>query len=362
MRRLMPFIVRYGRVVALILIGWFCWAIAGTVALAAEQPRATSMANQPLDFSGGGRSELLAPDVGADGANRARLEFLNQRSSVGGVLQGSGDFAAPLARPSYRDSQNPRRRQDRVDFQEMWLQGGGGPTTADFERAAGVRSSGSGPWDGDPAGSRAASAAAAAARSPRPIDSSSVDLATGRLDFSSEYRIRRSLDPVLDFGLSGRSLSPSGIGSPSEFRVHSGLAEPELRGSGQSDMLNPIARNPFNDMTAAPRTVRELIDSSQSVRARASSSPALDRDTTRDELNPYTPQWREDFQFSVGDSRLGISAQPTEPVNRGLSPLRGQNPRMGPSSLAPALVLPVPESVAVPTRRQSEAQFPVRRF
>ena len=357
----MPFIVRNCWVVALILAGCLCWAIAGTVTFAAEPPSPTSMANQPLDFSGGGRSELLAPDVGADAANRVRLEFLNQRSSVGGVLQGSGDFAAPLTRPSYRDSQNPRRRQDRVDFQEMWLQGGG-PTTADFERAAGVRSSGSGPWDGDAAGSGAASAAATAARSARPIDSSSVDLASGRLDFSPEYRIRRSLDPVLDFGLSGRSLSPSGVGSPSDFGVHPGLSEPELRGSGQSDFLNPIARDPFNDMTAAPRTVRELIDSSRSVHARESSRLALDRDTTRDELNPYTPQWREDFQFSLGESRLGISSQPAEPVNRGSSPLRGQNPRIGPSSLAPALVLPVPESVALPTRRQSEAQFPVRRF
>ena len=364
MRRLMFKNHRYCWVAA--LVGWSAWAIAGSAAFAAEPSDAARAGSQPLDFSGGSRSEWLLPDAGSDTANRARLEFLNQRSSVGGVLQGSGGFAAPVARPSSRNPRNTGSGTGRIDFEEIWFQdsqrGGSGPSAADFERAAGLRSYGSASWGGGAADSRAPSEQAASVPSARSIDSSSVDLSSGRLDFSPEYTIRRSLDPVLDFGVPGRSLSTSGTDPAPGFGIRSGPTEAEQRGGLRPDLLNPLGPNQFGDLTSTPRTVRELIDNPQPVRTRERADLALDRDSTRDELNPYTPRWREDFQFSLGDSRLGINPQTSGTANRGLSPLRGQDPRTGPSSLAPALVIPVPESVAVPTRRQSEAQFPARRF
>jgi hypothetical protein len=364
MRRLMFRNHRYCWVAA--LVGWSTWAIAGAAAFAAEPSGATSAEGQPLDFSGGSRSEWLLPDAGSDAANRARLEFLNQRSSVGGVLQGSGGFAAPVARPSNRNPRNTGSGTSRVDFEEIWFQdgqrGGGGPSAADFERAAGLRTYGSASWGGGAVDSMAPSERAASAPSARPIDSSSVDMSSGRLNFSPDYTIRRSLDPVLDFGVPGRNLNTSGIDRAPGFDFRSGPTEPEQRGGLRPDLLNPLGPNQFGDLTSTPRTVRELIDNPRPVRTRESADMVLDRDSTRDELNPYTPRWREDFQFSLGDSRLGINPQTSGTANRGLSPLRGQDPRTGPSSLAPALVMPVPESVAVPTRRQSEAQFPGRRF
>jgi len=298
--------------------------------------------------------------------NREGLEFLNRRSSVGGVLDRSVGNVVPAPRSKNREAGNAGRSQGRIDFEEIWFQGGrsggGGLSSADFERAAGLRSAGSVTGSNDSSDPRTTSAPTATPRALRPIDNSSGDLGSGRLGFSPDYGSRRSLDPVLDMGLPSRALSLGGFDAPAMVGVRPGARESEQRDNVRPGLFDPLARDPLNDVAFAPRTVRELIDNPQSVGVAGRSGLDLDRDTTRDELNPYTPQWREDFQFSPGDSRLGIGPQFGDAASRGLSPLRGQNPRIGPSSLSPALVLPVPNSVAVPTRRSGEAQFPARRF
>jgi hypothetical protein len=151
---------------------------------------------------------------------------------------------------------------------------------------------------------------------------------------------------------------------PSLGGLRSDPAEIDSRSSIRSDLLNPLARSSdMLDLTAAPRSVRELIDSPPLTSDRDRASWVLDRDTTRDELNPFTPRPREDYQLSGGDSRLGIAAAGASAARaRSLSPFRDQNPRIGPSSLAPALILPTPESVVIPARRTTEAQLPSRRF
>jgi hypothetical protein len=348
----------------LIVIGCICCAIAGA-AFAAEKPATAGEASQPLDFSGAKGPKILMPEQGPAMGNREGLEFLNRRSSVGGVLDGSGGFVVPAPHSRNRESGNDERRQGRIDFEEIWFQGGrpggGGLTSSDFERAAGLRSAVSGSGTTGSLDSRTPSNPTPTTRSLRPIDQSSGDLGIERLGISPDYGARRSLDPVLDIGLPSQA-NLGGFDAPGLIGGRPGSTDLEPRGSVRPGLFDPLARDPLNNITSVPRTVRELIDSSPSVGGPERSGLDLDRDTTRDELNPYTPQWREDFQFSQGDSRLGIGPQFGDAANRGWNPLRGQNPRMGPSSLAPALVLPVPDSVATPRRGSREAQFPARRF
>lgn len=339
-------------------------ALALPLARAAEGSAAASAATQPLDFSGSISGDRLLPDRGSGPVDRARLEFLNRGSSMGGVLQGSGEFTAPLARPQGLDGRTPDRSRGRINFEEVWFQSGraagSGLSTEDFERAAGLRRSGSNAA-GDDSENLPVPPSTTPLRGFGAGDRGSLDPADRRLDSPAEYDLRRSLDPVLEMGVEDLGRIRSNVRSGAGL-VAGGLAESDPRSSVRSDLLAPLRGGTSVETSTAPRSLRDFIDNPQRLESLGSAGLGLDRDTTRDELIPYVPRSRQDFQYSSGDSRLGIGAYGSTPGVRGRNGLGSQGSRVGTSSLSPALVLPVPESVVVPPRRTSEAQFPSRRF
>jgi hypothetical protein len=106
------------------------------------------------------------------------------------------------------------------------------------------------------------------------------------------------------------------------------------------------------------------MDGSRSAQTIRESGLLLDADSTRQELNPYLPTAREDFQFSLGDRRLGIGAPGESPYNTGRGSVRGLSTRSaGASSLAPALAVPLPNAAfTTPNRQAGQIQFPSRKF
>lgn len=344
-------------------IAWVSWILAaGGILAAAERAPAPRTDLQPLDFSDSAASQRLLPESARDPAQRNRLEFLNQRSSMGGVLSGPGEFSAPVNRAPGAEARSAGRGSGRLDFEELWQNrrpGESGPSAADFERAAGVRSAAPSNWGGQ-FGSAGADSGPAAARA---MNRSSMDLSDGGLDAMPNYDMRRSLDPVLDFRLPGASPGRAGA----EAMVAPGFLPRSLEAAPRSalrpDFSDPLEFSSSDNLITTPRTVRDLIQPRSTPRESEPSRIPLDRDTTRDEFNPYTPRWRDDFQFPLGDSRLGINASVADPGSRRSGPAATeQTYRTGPSSLSPALALPIPDPVTVPNRRGSQTQFPSRRF
>lgn len=354
-------------------VGLLALTLGVEVALMAAEPPSG------LEFSGSDMESMRQTRP----ARETHFEFLDSGSSVSGVIQAPATVARPTPSNRARGLLSQGSLQDAGGWLEVEMENGR-PAASAFERAAGVR---------DTNGAQPQSTDGFAATAPQP---SSSEMArrpgTSRTSFGRSSSLELSGGLGESFSISGSSLDPIvGTVRPSSGALNLGRSgadplpilqgvpdvSPSARRASALSNLGSERSSLFGlsqfDNSRSPRTVRELIggDRGQDSRYR-SELRMLDQDTTREELNPYVPRRREDFQFSRnsvgGDARLGIEGRPSTTAARGneAGSLRALSSGgiLGPSSLAPAVALPLNETPRA-TRslgQSTQYQFPGRKF
>ncbi len=355
---------------------WLALAVAcSLLAAQAQESSPQQPQSQGLNFSSDKASKNTIP-LTSEERNRSSLReeasLFNRSLSSPSSPASAGTWSAPRA--SSTDGTNQKANE------LNWLQPeteNGRPSAAAFNRAAGVRDDYNPEGAASQSGSTAESSSPASLNNP-PENTFSLSGNSG-LQFSSSLQpissSRGSFDPLFQNTGLFQSSSPntsgsSGLNSPAT--TQNSYQTPYRAMAGQSDSLSPLSTG-----SRTTRSIRDLIStpstSTPRTSPRSDSALLLDADSTREELNPYLPGRRQDYQAAAtanwGDSRLGIeSRSPSENNLQGPSPLRSlaaPNSGRDASSLAPAMALPFNNSPTVNRgfgRPSIQSQFPTRQF
>jgi hypothetical protein len=328
------------------------WLLSAWLSQAAEGASSPSPAGSDgaLEFSGFSLDSL--PSMGG---TEGRLRPLDHKSSLGGVLDLSQPAPASAGAAASRSRSGMWSQDLGASGKWQTLSPEGVPGGQDpFERAAGVRDYGALFGMAADAGVSPEKAPKSGAPSSSPLFSPR-EMISGSITapgLSSGFAGRRSVDPILSPAWSG-----SGSHSPAEGVAPSLPSGVAVDGADRSrPTLSGVGAVYDLKEGLIPRTVRELIGGGVDRRSRDADLRLLGENPTLTELNPYLPnragdllqtdplRRRETFGRSAASS-ISPRYSNTE------SPLRDMTSKiLGPSSLAPALALPLQEPTRTPAQ------------
>jgi hypothetical protein len=333
--------------------------------IAAAEPAPVAEKAEKIEFSSH-RDAVRLPDAN-DGRDPSKLfESLQRGNSMAGVVEPLGADSSPIALPQAPPDQRIKELMERkLDQRKNWIYS----TSSDLqqnqtaEQVMQVRDYDL--MEGDQRQDRLSAffnskgKGASATAKIQPSDSTSPVLPDAKADATLLLRSALSTSAAPD----AKPAQPDGLPALSALP----WASPERPSPGTAaSLLNLNPTSPAVEAARAPVNIRALLGTPDGLNPLAISDPInLPVDTTRQAINPITPQRPMDValdrQMDLA-SQLGLPARAGNDRSSALDEMASK--LLGPSSLAPAVVVPTAPEVFRPQSptRPGTVQLPARKF